>query len=137
MLVRDVIQATASAGGMSVSALLAPNLARDVARLRQIGMLISSRLTARSWPALGQDWGGRDHTTALHGAKRIAQLLDEADPLVLSRLARILELLGVDELPADRPENAQRLNRRPDRRLASIRRASQLRAIEIQAGAAR
>lgn len=123
MLVRDVIRATAQAGGMSVPALLSQDRTRDVARLRQTGILVASRLTPASWPALGQYWGGRDHTTALHAARRVDQRIADADPLTLAWVASILALLDVPALPSQRPERARRANYRPDRRIASLRRA--------------
>lgn len=138
MKVRDIIRATAQATGMSVQDLLAPDRRIDVARRRQIGILISSRLTAASWPALGQYWGGRDHTTAMHAANRAEELIEFEDYETVRDLVTILGILGVEALPSDRPAPARRtLASRPglaarirvaESRLSALR--AQLAAIE-------
>jgi hypothetical protein len=103
MLVRDIIQATAQAGCMTVPALLSQVRRKDVARLRQVGMLASTRLTLRSLPAIGADWGGRDHTTVLHANRRVAQRMADGDTETCSRMRQLLDLLDIETLPETRP----------------------------------
>ena len=47
---------------------------RDVARPRQIAMYLSKRLTSRSFPEIGKNFGGRDHTTVMHAVRTIEKL---------------------------------------------------------------
>jgi chromosomal replication initiator protein len=47
---------------------------RAVARPRQIAMYFCKRLTRRSFPDIGQRFGGRDHTTVMHAVKRVEEL---------------------------------------------------------------
>lgn len=47
---------------------------RDIARPRQIAMAIAKDLTQMSLPAIGDAFGGRDHTTVLHACRTIAQM---------------------------------------------------------------
>ena len=47
---------------------------RDVARPRQIAMTLAKDLTHLSLPAIGEAFGGRDHTTVMHACKTIYQL---------------------------------------------------------------
>lgn len=47
---------------------------RDVARPRQIAMTLAKELTQLSLPAIGDAFGGRDHTTVLHANRTIAQM---------------------------------------------------------------
>jgi chromosomal replication initiator protein len=47
---------------------------RDIARPRQIAMAIAKDITQMSLPAIGEAFGGRDHTTVLHACKTIAGL---------------------------------------------------------------
>jgi chromosomal replication initiator protein len=61
---------------------------RSYARPRQIAMYLSKQLTTRSLPEIGRRFGGRDHTTVIHGVRRI-QDLKEKD----SQIADDLELL--------------------------------------------
>ena len=47
---------------------------REIARPRQIAMALAKDLTQMSLPAIGEAFGGRDHTTVLHACKTIASL---------------------------------------------------------------
>ena len=61
------------------SDLLSPRRARSVARPRQIAMYLSKDLTDKSLPEIGRKFGNRDHTTIMHGVKRVIQLCKD-DP---------------------------------------------------------
>lgn len=100
MFVRDIIRATAAVGNISVPELLSKAArTHDVAHLRQVGILVSSRLTTRSLPGLGRDWGKRDHTTVLHAVRRATARLDEAVERDVENLAGIVAALGLERLP--------------------------------------
>ncbi|MDX1594998.1 MAG: chromosomal replication initiator protein DnaA [Gammaproteobacteria bacterium] len=47
---------------------------RSIARPRQIAMALAKELTNHSLPEIGDAFGGRDHTTVLHGCRKIAEL---------------------------------------------------------------
>ncbi|MAP24827.1 MAG: chromosomal replication initiator protein DnaA [Rickettsiales bacterium] len=49
---------------------------RVVARPRQIAMYLSKKMTTASLPEIGRKFGGRDHTTVMHGVKKIEELLE-------------------------------------------------------------
>jgi hypothetical protein len=106
MLVRDVINATAQASGLSVAKLLSPDRSRPTARVRQVGMLVASRVTKASLSAIGRRWGGRDHTTVHHATVRALECVQEGDDLVVETLAEILSTIGFAELPPARPDGA-------------------------------
>ena len=57
-----------------VSDLLSKRRSRSIARPRQHAMALSKELTNHSLPEIGDAFGGRDHTTVLHGCRRIASL---------------------------------------------------------------
>lgn len=50
---------------------------KDVVRPRQIAMYLARKLTVLSYPELGRRFGGRDPTTILHGARKIASRMRE------------------------------------------------------------
>ncbi len=54
--------------------LLSKKRSRSVARPRQMAMALAKELTNHSLPEIGNAFGGRDHTTVLHGCKKIAEL---------------------------------------------------------------
>ncbi|MEB2351775.1 MAG: chromosomal replication initiator protein DnaA [Burkholderiaceae bacterium] len=45
-----------------------------IARARQVAMYFAKELTQKSFPEIGEAFGGRDHTTVMHAVKRIAEL---------------------------------------------------------------
>jgi chromosomal replication initiator protein len=49
--------------------------ARVVARPRQVAMYLAKQLTQRSLPEIGRKFGGRDHTTVMHGVRKIEELM--------------------------------------------------------------
>ncbi len=57
-----------------VGDLLSKKRTRSIARPRQFGMALAKELTNHSLPEIGDAFGGRDHTTVLHGCRRIASL---------------------------------------------------------------
>ncbi|MCT8158655.1 chromosomal replication initiator protein DnaA [Pseudoruegeria sp. SHC-113] len=57
-----------------LSEMIGPRRARTIARPRQVAMYLSKQLTSRSLPEIGRRFGGRDHTTVMHGVKRIEEL---------------------------------------------------------------
>ena len=57
-----------------VGDLLSKKRTRSIARPRQFGMALAKELTNHSLPEIGDAFGGRDHTTVLHGCRRIEAL---------------------------------------------------------------
>ena len=57
-----------------VGDLLSKRRTRSIARPRQVAMALAKELTNHSLPEIGDAFGGRDHTTVLHGCRRIASL---------------------------------------------------------------
>ncbi|MEN9432972.1 MAG: hypothetical protein RLZZ422_561 [Pseudomonadota bacterium] len=49
---------------------------RIIARPRQIAMALAKELTNSSLPEIGQEFGGRDHTTVLHAVRKVVELRD-------------------------------------------------------------
>lgn len=59
---------------IKVNDMTSKNRTRIIARPRQIAMWLAKELTAMSLPAIGEAFGGRDHTTVLHACRTIADL---------------------------------------------------------------
>lgn len=62
-----------------------------IAYARQIAFFLCRNLTVRSFPEIGRRFGGRDHTTVLHGYRKIEKLA-KSDWTVAYDLAHV-ELL--------------------------------------------
>ena len=71
-----------------LSDMIGPKRVRSYARPRQVAMYLSKTMTSRSLPEIGRRFGGRDHTTVMHGVKRI-----EALKIQDGQIAEDLELL--------------------------------------------
>jgi chromosomal replication initiator protein len=71
-----------------LSDMIGPKRVRTYARPRQVAMYLAKQLTSRSLPEIGRRFGGRDHTTVMHGVKRIEELRNKD-----SQIADDLELL--------------------------------------------
>ncbi|WP_191601717.1 chromosomal replication initiator protein DnaA [Marinomonas algicola] len=61
---------------IKVSDLLSKRRNRSIARPRQVAMSLAKELTSHSLPEIGDAFGGRDHTTALHAIRKIKELQD-------------------------------------------------------------
>ncbi|ALJ09863.1 chromosomal replication initiator protein DnaA [Brevundimonas sp. DS20] len=68
--------------------LLSERRTRSVARPRQMAMYLCKQHTTRSYPDIGRRFGGRDHTTVLHGVRKIEELMAQDD-----QIARDVEAL--------------------------------------------
>jgi chromosomal replication initiator protein len=72
----EIQAAVAAHYGISRPELLSPSRAARIAWPRQVAMYLARELTGQSLPAIGRDFGGRDHTTVMHACKRAATRID-------------------------------------------------------------
>jgi chromosomal replication initiator protein len=72
-----IIAQTAAYFGLSIDDLCGASRSRVLVTGRQIAMYLCRELTELSLPKIGQQFGGRDHTTVMHADKKIRQLLAE------------------------------------------------------------
>jgi chromosomal replication initiator protein len=68
---------TASYFGLSIDDLCGTSRSRVLVTARQIAMYLCRELTDMSLPKIGQQFGGRDHTTVMHADKKIRSLMAE------------------------------------------------------------
>lgn len=76
-----------------LSDMIGPKRLRSYARPRQVAMYLCKKMTSRSLPEIGRRFGGRDHTTVMHGVKRIEELKVQDGQIAedLEMLRRALE----------------------------------------------
>ncbi len=77
---------------VKVSDMHSKNRSRIVARPRQMAMALAKELTSLSLPEIGQNFGGRDHTTVLHACRQIVSLRESA-PQIQHDYSFLLQLL--------------------------------------------
>jgi chromosomal replication initiator protein len=54
--------------------MLSARRSRSISRPRQVAMALAKELTSHSYPEIADAFGGRDHTTIMHGCKNIVKL---------------------------------------------------------------
>jgi chromosomal replication initiator protein len=86
--VEEIQRKVAEHFNIRMSDMIGPKRQRSIARPRQVAMYLSKSLTTRSLPDIGRRFGGRDHTTVMHGVRRIEEL-----KLNDTQLAEDLEML--------------------------------------------
>ncbi len=89
----DTIQrVTAEYFGLSQNDLKGKKRTRTIAFPRQVAMFIARDITELSTTEIGLEFGGRDHTTVMHGCQRVAER-KRADPTldpIISHLTRTI-----------------------------------------------
>jgi chromosomal replication initiator protein len=71
----DVQEAVATRFHLKVSELKSKRRTKTLVHPRQIAMFLSRELTDASYPEIGRDFGGKDHTTIIHACKQIDKAL--------------------------------------------------------------
>lgn len=78
----DIIQDVVSSYfNLRIEDLKSQRRTRNVAYPRQIAMYLSRKLTDMSLPKIGEEFGGRDHTTVIHAYEKISENLKTDDSL--------------------------------------------------------
>lgn len=75
---------------VTIEEMLSRKRTKSIAYPRQVAMYIARELTDLSLPKIGQEFGGRDHTTVIHAHKKISESI-ETDPEVQSEINSYLE----------------------------------------------
>ena len=91
--IEEIQRKVAEHYNVRLSDMIGPKRSRPIARPRQIAMYLSKQLTSRSLPEIGRRFGGRDHTTIMHGVRKIEELKSTDSQLAddLQLLRRLLE----------------------------------------------
>ncbi|MBN3585129.1 chromosomal replication initiator protein DnaA, partial [Algoriphagus aestuarii] len=73
----EIMAQTASYFGLTPEDLCGTSRSRVLVIARQIAMYLCRELTDLSLPKIGQQFGGRDHTTVIHADRKIRRLMAE------------------------------------------------------------
>ena len=66
-----ILRETSDMYGFSVDDLVGKSRSRPLVTARQIAMYVMRQMTSFSFPAIGREFGGRDHTTVMHAVTKI------------------------------------------------------------------
>jgi len=72
-----IIAQTATYFGLSVEEIVGTGRSRRLVSARQIAMYLCRELTDMPLIRIGEEFGGRDHTTVMHANKKISELMKE------------------------------------------------------------
>ncbi len=75
LTIEEIQRKVAEHYNVRLSDLIGPKRLRTIARPRQVAMYLAKQLTPRSLPEIGRRFGGRDHTTIMHGIRKIEELM--------------------------------------------------------------
>jgi chromosomal replication initiator protein len=85
-------KAVAEHFGIRVEEMRAKRRTKGVAFPRQVAMYLARELTDASLPRIGEEFGGRDHTTVMHACERVKEVLAR-DPQFAARLKKLVDTL--------------------------------------------
>jgi chromosomal replication initiator protein len=99
--IAEIKTAVAAQFGISDRELVSAARSARVTHPRQLAMYLARELTQESLPAIGREFGGRDHSTVLHALRR-AEARIAGDPDYRTCAHALLDLLGgrADDRPA-------------------------------------
>ena len=72
--IEDIQRRVAEHYNIKLADLVGQKRVRTIARPRQVAMYLAKQMTTRSLPEIGRRFGGRDHTTIMHGVRKIEEL---------------------------------------------------------------
>lgn len=90
---RDITVATARHFGLKMADLKSPSRRQAVVAARGIAIYLARLLTPHSLEQIGTYFGGRDHTTVLHGQRRTEKLM-KRDPATRHAVAEVRKTLA-------------------------------------------
>jgi chromosomal replication initiator protein len=77
--VDTIVRVVAEAMQVKPSDIKGDRRQQGIARARQVAMYLTRKITALSYPAIGEKFGGKDHSTVINAEQRVEQLMGE-DP---------------------------------------------------------
>jgi len=72
-----ILNSVAGTTGISIAEIKGDKRTRPIVQARHLAMYLARELTDTSLPKIGERFGGRDHTTVMHGVKSIAKQMAE------------------------------------------------------------
>jgi chromosomal replication initiator protein len=88
-----IITAVAETFSISIEDLKGTSRRRDISTARQVAMFLMRQHTGLSLPKIGEEFGGKDHTTVLYSCEKVGDL-QKTDPTLAQNLRQLRDRLA-------------------------------------------
>lgn len=95
---QTIIMAVAETFSISIEDLKGNSRRREISMARQIGMYLMRQHTGLSLPKVGEEFGGKDHTTVIYSCEKITEL-QRNDPTMSQTLRQLSDRINLASQP--------------------------------------
>lgn len=88
----EIIKHICNDFNIKITDVLSDKRDKEISKTRQIAMYISREITESSYPAIGKDFGGKNHTSVIQACKKTKEWM-ENDPEIKQRINSIIREL--------------------------------------------
>lgn len=90
-----ILNVVAEVFNVSLEDLKGNSRRREISWARQIGMYLMRQYTGLSFPRIGEEFGGKDHTTVMYSCEKITQL-QETDQSLIQTLQQLSDRINMN-----------------------------------------
>ncbi|WP_448524887.1 chromosomal replication initiator protein DnaA [Parathermosynechococcus lividus] len=95
-----ILQVVSETLNVPISDLKGNSRRREISVARQVGMYLMRQYTGLSLPKIGEEFGGKDHTTVMYSCDKVAEL-QRSDPEMGSLLRQLSDRINLASRPTE------------------------------------
>ncbi|WP_448534288.1 chromosomal replication initiator protein DnaA [Parathermosynechococcus lividus] len=95
-----ILQVVSETLNVPISDLKGNSRRREISMARQVGMYLMRQYTGLSLPKIGEEFGGKDHTTVMYSCDKVAEL-QRSDPEMGSLLRQLSDRINLASRPTE------------------------------------